>query len=302
MLDQVSNVEKTGGLTIYHPYDNKHLFETGGADVFQTITDSQAQKDYIKAFSGVWLYGELDTGWTEEQITTEATEETIIMTIPSEYLPDVGKVYYHILQYGTDIDVYEPVYVYCTAQPDENGTVTIEMDHPVYLATTDQGSQTIITTKQIEKDGEKTKNAVYAALCVGDITGPVENIIVSIEDQDEEVTIRSIEQNSTDVGGRQEVDPADWNSLYHSYWFLYETMDADGELLPWYDWENSGWAGGSTYDYSESFFFERSRVSQMPGEFFCQIEVRDICGETIFTQMFPLQPREEQREKRWHTT
>lgn len=67
----------------------------------------------------------------------------------------------------------------------------------------------------------------------------------------------------------------------------YLTRDADGRLLPFFDWEDSGWLMGFEQDLTEGYSLEVTDI-QDPENYYCMFVVTDSQGNQSVSELIPI--------------
>lgn len=292
---QVTNMEKVCGLSIYYPYDNKNLYQNGG-NLFDFSELMGDYHSYMDLFAQKWLGSLSDIRWAQEQ-TLQVQEEYLTLQLEQEQLDALGSVTYSVFLFDEESQAYCCILSGLVAEPDENGLVRIPRNPDVFMLHTDAGETlgegtlwpvNLVQSGMTKNHYVSNRSCLFATV---DVTvGGTEPIQITLSDNAAtgEVSIQSILSRSwadSEFYGRQDVDIGAWGVVAYDWQPLYPTYDAEGELLPWEQWESDGSFWYTLCNYEESFWFEKLSLQELEGEFYCQVTMLDSYGNPIGARM-----------------
>lgn len=306
VVDQVSNVPYTYGLSLYYPYDNKTLYQNGGAEVATYYLDCPGYVEFLQVFGSQWLSGRNDNYWSGNR-TSPAQEpgkkpDYLYLQIEPEALETLSSVTYSILRYDSAIDAYYEVLTDCRVDYYDNGVAGIPMDPSVFLLGTDTvdrqqglGQSVLWPATQVET-ADNTENYICdrailmtsTAAIVGEST-PVQ-MVFSLDKTSGEVQIQHILSRNEDADfyGKQDVDISNY-SVAGFYWYaLYPTYDDQGHLLPAEKWQDDGSFWISYQNYRDTIYLESKPISALDGAFYAQLHLKDTYGNVISSDLLEL--------------
>jgi len=209
VIQEVSNVEDTGGVSIYYPYDNQKNFVNGWEQAAGAYLDCQGYQLFLQAFASKWIKGRKALKWkdikpeqTPEETQPTPTEPAPTQPAPTEPAPtqpsapagtgldqvDPNERYfrwqieaayrdiyssatYNLLRYEPQTDTYVPVMTNVRAIIDDQGMIYVPEDPYVFTLQTDR-SQTPILWFARQTENTASRNSYYAyneLLASGDV-------------------------------------------------------------------------------------------------------------------------------------
>ena len=295
VLGQVTNVPHTCGLSIYYPYDNKYLYTNGGI-YFDFSGILEGYQQYMNAFAQQWLSGRGNIRLGNQQKLQPETQY-LTFRLEQEQLAELAQVRYTVLQYLPEQDCYQPMLIDIPAEVDEQGLVKIPKDPDVFLMYTDaalEGEEGVFwPVSLVESSSEYNRyvsniSGLLTSLDV--IAGGHEPIQITLAEnlQTGKVEIQSILSRSwadSAFYGRQDVSIEHFGAVAFFPENLYITQDEEGQPLPWNQWQSSTLFTTVYSNYEDGFWLEKGKLSQIEGQFYCQMVVTDTAGNVIGTRM-----------------
>lgn len=313
ILEHVSNVPDTYGVSVYFPYDNRDLYLGGGSDLAHYYLDCEGYINFLDSFGTQWSTGRTDNRWkgnrTTHIQTPGAEEEFIYLQIDPEALDTLSSAAYSILQYNPETDTYYEILMDCQVTPDADGMVAVPKDPRVFLLSTDisrslgdLGESFPVPAVQISDDG-RTQNYICnravlmtsTAVIVGQTT-PI-RIVFNLDAATGQAQIMSILNRNEDADffGKRDVDVTPYNMVGFQMYGLYPTYDSDGSLYPAADWQPDSLISIAYQDFREEIRMETANISSLEGDFFCQLTLKDTFGNVIAGDLVPLKQNEAYR-------
>ena len=296
VVGQVTNLENVTGLSMYFPYDNKDLYQTGGDALSNTCMDYNNYESFLKAFTDCWLYGQTDLVWEDTQVVV-SEEDYLTFTLTREQQSQVAKITYTVLEYDPDSDTYYPILANMQAVPDSTGQVAIPKNPDVFRIHTDindlmgrNGDVWPMTLTEAGSEGNTyvlTNGRLLAASEL--LSGEMQHMQMSVfhDAATGDVTVQSVLSVNDDAlfFGKQDIDITNYGCIGYFWQPLYLTYDAQGNLLSWEEWSNNGWYNYNTHDYEESFYMSACKLRDNEGIYYCQIVMTDVYGQVIGTRL-----------------
>lgn len=292
VLEQVSDIDGTCGLSMYYPYDSKTYFNEYGGDlvVFQ-YNPIESFGKFMKGFAGYWLYNEADETWIQQFQNTQTAKsgKDLVLQIPKDQAANVGKAYYSIYSYDEEQDTYQQILSNCQVTPEEDGTIRIPGDPNVFLVKTDKDDAPALwpMAEMGEVNGQKQYVSVNTILLPSTqiISAGYEHvrIVVRAETEGGEPVIRDIlsKSDAAQVLGKQSADISQWGALGTIVYDRYATTDAEGKLLPPTQWDKKSGYTVQMSSYEETFSFTTAPLAEQEGDFYCLLTLEDISGNII---------------------
>ena len=164
------NTRESGGLSVYHPYENKADYAGSWSELYPTLGFSEGYTDYITRFAG-YLFGSCDVSW--ENLCAAPTSEAGIFALPltpgqQEMLS--GAVM-HVLAWNESEDSYSCI---CTVNQLtlEDGVLYAPCPEQILTAAGSDGSVLISPIPyEVRPDGTLS---VYVNFCMENASGSPE--------------------------------------------------------------------------------------------------------------------------------
>ena len=306
ILDYVTNVPDTYGVSLYFPYDNRDLYLGGGSELARYYLDCEGYISFLDSFGTQWSTGRTDNRWkgnrTSQIQTPEAEDAYIYLQIDPEAMDTLSSAAYSILQYEPEEDIYYEILTNCQVRPDADGKVAIPRDPTIFLLGSDitdrlgdLGEPFPMPSIQISDDGT-TQNYICSqgmlmtsnALIVGETT-PVQ-IAFNMDTVSGRAQILNILNRNEDAQfyGKMNVDTSHYNLVGFNRTRLYPTYDTDGSLFPSSRWQRDTSLSVVYESYREEIRVDTAPISQLEGNFYCQLTLKDTFGNVIAGDLISL--------------
>ncbi len=297
VVDNVTNLDHANGVTVYYPYENKSTFQQAISFIMELFPTGEGHKQFLEQFCDVWINGEPVMETPAAAPVTQ--EEYISFQLTQEQMENLSAAYYTLFVYEKDaIDqaVYSPVLLDVRVTPDKDGVLRIPRDPEVFLMKSDTNDEGIVyTARQVETTDSKDNYVSVggAVFGIADITAGSENIqfYLSEDLSSGDVDIQAIYQTSyTGAGtyGKTEVNLDHWGMVGRNMFFRYPTYDENSWLLPYEQWQTSGWIMYQLLSYDQEIWLEKANISSLNTDMFCQIMLKDTMGNTYGTTLVEL--------------
>ena len=307
VVSHAANVERTSGVSLYLPGDNRELYETfrqladtatsadatASADAQKSAATtegpaaaggfSRAYDAFVEASTAEWL-ATSSVDWTVPQPV--ATGDGLEVTLSDEQVYALATATYTVLQYEVP-GRYRLLTANVRMQPDENGVLHVPADPPLIAVKTDIGKAIPTHMEQIDDaDGKVTYvNDYMKLLSAGDFGGGLAtdeafSIAVQVDEGSNSVSIGSVQvsDDSVGVGGKNTIDVSRYSHVRIPDFYSSPVYDASGQLLPWDEWE---FKSSSRYEspIEDGFEFTLAHASHIEGKWACQVVLTDVNGD-----------------------
>ena len=209
VIQEVSNVEDTGGVSIYYPYDNQKKFVNSWEKTAGAYLDCQGYQLFLKAFASKWIKGRKALKWKDikpaqmpEETQPAPTEPAPTQPAPTEpapteppapttvgldqvnpderyyrwqidpkYLEIYSSASYNLMRYEAETDTYVPIVTNVRAVIDDQGIIYVPEDPYVFTLQTDRSQEPVLWFAQ-QTENTASRNAYYAyneLLASGDV-------------------------------------------------------------------------------------------------------------------------------------
>lgn len=288
-----ANIEGLSGLSVYHPYYNKAAYLTNWRTAYRKAALSDSYLRYLDTYTGIWL-GEQLTSWKGMQPTLavdpNGESQTISLQLTASQLQNYASAELLVFaasdQYG-----YGFLYREALERPDENGLLAISYDGRQLVHVDENGSTIGSSLSYYLKDSrialggflrknsqylseEKTMFAYFRPL--GD-DGTLEFLYL------DEVLENGV------LNSRHNVQLEDWDHFYVLYNNRVPTTDAEGEMLPFDSWEDSGWSLWQGLELKHGLTLRFSREQVLNSDYAAILQIKDTQGNLHVTPLIPLQ-------------
>ena len=284
VIHSTSNVEGTGGVSIYVPGNNKSLFNASEELYADSAPISAGYKSFVDSFAGEWLT-ESETTWNLGAPSVGSDELTLQLT--QEQAQNVSQAYYAVL-WRNSFGGYTRALIDIPIEADEEGILHIPAD-PMLVTTTSDVEENGLpwTCRQIStKAGVSTYSTVKTFISAAHEFTDFEPML------DEEVEIvfknKSGESDTTvkDVislsggawsSGKGSVDVTRYSTILDMGSFGHTPKRKEnGEMEPFFNWDGGGAYESSPLSVDRSFRFVMRPVSSFDLKFICQVVIRDV--------------------------
>lgn len=193
---------------------------------------------------------------------------------------------------------YYPVMSNVRINPDEANTLHIPLDPQVIITS---GTTDEVPFEQTDASpARQTYRCEKVSLLPGeefvDVVMSTQNIdlTIAVDPSTQEVSVASVayDDETAPVGGRSGVRLSDYKSLMYVMGILHAPQRGDdGSLLPYQQWnaDNDTVVSMQTADIGDTFLFETSSVSQIPGDYALQVVLTDVAGNQHASELIPLE-------------
>ena len=307
IINQVSNVEDSSGVTLYYPLNNRGQFRKM-EDAYQN--DIVHYKNILKKMKDRWD-SEAKKSWDIPEPSKEGDEYTLSLT-PEQNSNVVGAAFTVLRKH--DDGTYSSVLRDCKAEIDSGGKVHIPADPKlIFVADSDKGDEDLWCAAQVENTPSRNVyRSEFAHFTAGDLNAVLQygypesmQVITVLFQEDKEsgdYQILSIEGDNGDIGfsGKNQVDVQDWITLAQASKLLYPEKELSGTVLPCREWGEKQRVI-TTWYLEDSFAFEGRNLSSLDEDFYLQVELEDAGGNYYGSPLIALTAKKNYEEKNVNT-
>ena len=290
-----SNVEGTGGVSIYLPGDNRELYEVSQELYPQDEQLSAIYGGFVETYTDAWFAGS-DTDWALAGLQKGNGEWTLQLT--PEQARNASEFSYTVL-FRNGWGNYQIATCNIRIEADENNILHVPEDPMLLTAATDlQESSNPWACYQISDiDGESIYKTARTVLSSGHEFSASdesidEEVSISVKNVNGErdTTIQDVISASGGVthSGKGSIDVSGFRSIVDKGGdTICPLRDENGQMMPYSDWEYKGYL---YYQLAidDSFRFFMKPASEFAIDCICQVTVKDINGNlhaTDFAEM-----------------
>lgn len=308
VISSYADIENCSGLTLYYPYNNMDYYAYNWYMVADgMMAGAQNYYSYLSAFVDQYYASTARDSFTTRGLLETASPDEFTMQLTQQQVDALSGAYYTILKKQDDNDGYGPVLMNVSVQPDENNVLHIPYDLGLFCCITDEAEEPgVWKVSQVRTEPGrtiyKTENTrLYSSTEFNYYgVGPFQDVSASFytTTDSQEAVLISVNTDSGDftTSGKNDISLEGWGSIgYYDSNYYIPTYDTEGELLLYTQWETNGWTGSYSIHTGETFRFKKQPISQLEGEFVCQILLEDVSGNIYASDLvsFP----EKQQEK-----
>ena len=300
VIGSVSNVEGTGGVSIYLPGDNRELYEVSQELYTQEDILSDEYGQFVSAYTGEWFAG-IDADWTLADLQKGNAEWTLALT--PEQAKYASECNYTVL-FRNGWGDYQIATCNTRIYADENNILHVPQDPLLLTAETDlQESARPWACYQIsDSEGESIYKTAGTILSSGhEFSGfdksVDEEVSISVKNVSgqRETTIQDVISDSGGVSlsGKGSVDVSGYRSIVDTGGdTICPVRDENGQMKPYTEWEYKGYL---FYQLAidDSFRFFMKPASEFEVDCICQVTVKDVNGNLHGTDFVELDPEKE---------
>ncbi len=294
VVDAVSTMENTGGVSLYYPCYNKGQYEKLGS-IYRDLSASSSYLSYLDSTTATWLYSK-SRDWKLGEIQKQDDELTLQLT--PEQLSNVSACYYNVLLDSDTNGVQSPAVLNCKVFPDEDGVLHIPYVPTIFYPAGTKALMSLFAVKQIEKTEDlEIYQTVYTSLYrdiaryyrydpAGEL--PV-TITFSYAPESGETTVLSIvpAQSEFSLGGKESIDFSQWQAIIEAPKTRAKLTDREGRVLPYSQWTIDSTVNMITeYPFSGELAFDPVPASHT--FYSIQIVIEDSYGEQYATDVFDI--------------
>ena len=286
VVHSTSNVEGTGGMSIYVPGNNKALFNASGELRADEKTLSSQYQSFVDSYTDEW-FGESEIDWHLEELQEGDGELTLQLT--GDQAKNVSQAYYAIL-WRSFSGEYQKALVDIPIEADENGVLHIPADPMLVTVASDTGESGVPwTCRQVSRKGDvNTYSTLKTFICAAhemtlagfdpDIDKAVD-IVIRNKDGERETEVQDIVSGSVNAwnSGKGSIDVSQYTTVMDmGAYGRNPERDENGEMKPYSEWENGGSYSSDPVPVDSSFRFIMKPASEFSRDYVCQVVIRDV--------------------------
>lgn len=291
-----STYNNTGGVSIYYPFTGLYTFYYfGGKDSYSNYSSSPEYVSYIKNYTDECYRG---LSFDDKKVNRSTSsldgasenEKKVTVTLDDKQKASFAQAYVSVLMKSYsdgDTDSYMAVMLHHRVGQDEDGNVSFDADMLVPVVKTDT-EETIWPMKETGLSNGvrsyRSLNSYVVASGYEQLSTAKRPVSISGSVAEGETDMKLNLVSYTDVPeqavGKNDVDTGDWFSFSDYEFAHYEEHGENGELLPYFDWENKGVTRQYTFDYTDDFSIMMTPLSELENkDYYFQIVIEDVNGK-----------------------
>ena len=292
-----SNVENAGGVSIYHPYDNKDYMNSW-TSTYNSFGFAPQYSNYIADF-GKLLTSDAPDVWkgfnkaiTASKKDADGKELTIQLT--EEQAANYVSSTYFVLK---EMEEDEYLFIFCgrDAELDANGVLSASYNDKAVFGVDDSTGEVAelpVIMYQISDGSDELKYlapAMFIDCSSDDITqwryDPVE-WQVKIENGTPRL-LGAMLMDDGEIPAKQLVNYTDYSHIQFAFSARKITYDESGVLLPYLQWESTGMFYGTEFSVEDGFHLECRDIEEKD-EYFAMFVIKDSQGNQYASELFSL--------------
>lgn len=316
-----TNMYDANGISICYP----NFYEGNGytalcMDTQEEIDFSSGFRGFLSKYYNLQTSEEFTTNWditeAETSVTTHEAEETdvadtsdITLQLTPEQQTTYAAGYFYILAnvhglgYNTDNyenpeDLYMFVHFGKSVEMDDNGVLHASYSnqalymHDITDGTYSETPMILMEQDSTEHETRYTSNVIlhnYSDGGIYDWEIESASLQIVVNDENPNGVIRSaipLDEDDTNPN-KQLLDLDDFDQMDVMARASYPTWDAEGNMMEFYDWENSGCFYGFSQDLTHEYELEM-RPIVTPENYVCMFAVKDVQGNVTYSELIPL--------------
>ena len=298
VVSHVTNVEDTGGLSLYFPGENMELYRASEGMLSGSGAVSETYDRFIQSYAERWTASSL-TDWTlADPADSEDDRNTISLQLTEDQLDNLADASYSVI-YKADKGTYYMAASGLPLQADDKGRLNIPADPPLIGMEDKSGS----TGRPWPFSAVDSRDGVLT-MCSTDMilnrssdslsSDMVQHVTMTITLQDGKIRIQSVsaEEQGTAAGGKTTVDLSEYDTIAHSYVMgIFPTRRQDGTMLPWENWQNGYASSKYEIPLEDHVAFSVIPASAFGADCLIQVQVMDVNGQKHVTELYEMPGR-----------
>lgn len=292
-----ANVDSSYGLSVYFPYyDAAGIFSDDNLAYLgcsERYMSQHCPAGYAE-FLDVFTVNRFGGSTTRSSLLTAVQEESnvIKMELTEEQINRLSKATYTIMKECGE-GVYTPVKQNCPVEPDQSGTIQIDANQEVICASNGY-DRSVWAVEYVDENRFTTiKTRAYGSLMnvsSGTTMDRDVNVNLFVDEENSGVIIESMNEQTDDVfaDGRKALQVEDWNNIGYIFKRYMPTENASQEMQPYSLWEDDGWTMIAYIALDSALKYEYIPVSELEGNYVCQIVLEDIYGEQYASEIYEI--------------
>lgn len=194
-------------------------------------------------------------------------------------------------------DMYVFIHGGKNVKMDENGVLhAYYSDNVVYMKDTSTGKRSETPMVLIDNDSSSVEKRYFTSVVLfdtadGNFDTNAANLQIVVNSEYPNGIIRQAVPLSNDkeirTPSKELLDLDDYTLMSVAGRCSYLTRDADGKLLPFFDWEETGWIMGFEQDLQNGYELEVCPIEH-PENYVCMFVVQDAQGNASVSELIPL--------------
>lgn len=287
-----SNIEGLHGLSLYHPYYNKASYQQKWRTDYRKTALSDSYLRYLDTYSGIWL-GEQLTSWKGLEPTVFVDPDRLSQTIQLQLTASQAENFAsaELLVFSASEECgHGFIYREALDQPDENGMLSISYDGRQLVHVDANGTAVKAGLSYSLRDDRIVLGGTLARYGKGPSVYKV--MLAYFRPVGNDGTLEFLYMDEVMDNGvtnsRHNVSLDDWTFYQVLYNNRVPTQDADGEMLPFDQWEDSGWSLWTSLDLRYGLNLRFSREQVLNSDYTALLQIKDTQGNLHVTPLIEL--------------
>ncbi len=295
IVTSTTNLEDCSCVSLYFPARNKAQYRSMWS-LLDLYSFNQEYSNLVSSYAGRWMK---EGGEEMDLAAPELTENEILLPLTEDQADVITDAYYSILSARGD-GTYSRFLSDCAINPDEEGVLHIPSDPVLFGFEAEDGTFSSVPVRQVSTGRSRDTYATGIInlmtdynLTDGYCDSQRVDISFSMPHDGGNATIQNITGVSAGDpnGDRSTISISDYSYLQISYQDgRYPTVSDRGSILPYSDWNSSGTITWSTRMIDSTFRISSRPISQLKGDYICQIVLETATGERQGSDIIALTP------------
>ena len=295
VISHVTNVEGTGGLSLYFPGENMELYKAAEGTLSGSGAVSETYDHFIRSYAERWTASS-KTDWTlADPVDSKEDQDSISVQLTQDQLDNLADASYSVM-YKADKGTYYMAASGLPLQADGEGRLNIPADPPLIGMEDKSGS----TGKPWPFSAVDSRDGVLT-MCSTDMilnrssdslsSDMIQHVTMTITLQDGRIRIQSVsaEEQGAAAGGKSTVDLSEYDTIAHSYVMgIFPTRRQDGTMLPWENWQNGYTSSKYEIPLEDHVAFSVIPASSFGADCLIQVQVMDVNGQKHVTELYEM--------------
>ena len=294
-----SNVTNATGVSIYHPYDNKDDMNDC-LSVFNSFGFAPAYTQYINDFGSMLKNGSSESWKSFRSMSGSAekkkNENELSIKLTKEQAANYASSNYFVLKKLNE-EEYLFIFSGFDTQLDSDGTLSASYSGKAVFAIDEKSKQVSeepITMYQIHDGGTETKYVAPSMFwkTTGEISDWKTNAVqwqIKLENGKPQLLGAYLIGDEADKNMPQKnlLNYKDYDLVEFSFSSRKPKRDANGNILPYFDWDSSGKFYGNQFEVKTGFHLEIRDIDDK-SDYYVMFVVKDTQGNKFASEMFKL--------------
>ncbi len=288
-----SNIENSNGLSVYHPYYNKDLYQSGWQQEYAGFLFAPGYTQYIQQFAEIWL-GEEMSDWSRMVMLGEEADEennsVFTMQLTQEQIANFASAQLMVLEEGSfsEKELYAKVYTTDDVTLDENGVLSAKYTGTTLYAVDGEGNPICGPISYDIIDGRYAVSLNYVSDVTDEVAYVVDLCTLNEETDQLEIAATYVYDEVTNMmSNRLELVAEDYEYLLFPFGFRDITY-RDDTLQAFDDWqfhEGVYYARGGNIAASQEWHLQFFKEQLTDSDLYATFQVTDTQANTFSSEL-----------------